>query len=312
MQSFLDSISAVVLILLMTAAGYFCGAMGWMTRENKRFLVRYIIDIAMPCMCVTNLMGSVTREMLKEAGTLLLVPLCTIILCFFITLLCARLLKLERKKLGVFVAMSCVSNSIFIGYPMCVNLFGTDAVFFVLCYFLVNTTFFQTVCVGMLNYSGRAENAVPSFKAMIKGMIKPPVCAILLCTILVLLRVELPPLVMRFASAMGNTVTPLALVFTGFVIYDLGLKNLRIDRSLSVMLILRFLLSPLLCFGFCVLFGVSGLAKDVMVVEHAMPVMTQVIVLSADCGADEDYAAVGTALTTLACFVVIPLLMLVL
>ena len=310
MQNFFDSVSAVVLILLMTAAGYFCGAMGWMTRENKHFLVRYIIDIAMPCMVVTNLMGVVTREMLREAGVLLLVPLCAIILSFSLSLFLARALKLERKKIGVFVAMSCVSNSIFIGYPMCVNLFGQDCVFYVLCYFLINTTFFQIVGVGMLNYSGQSENAVPKLKSVIKGVVKPPVCAIIICVLLILLDVKLPSLVMRFAGYMGGTVTPMALVFTGFVIYELGLKKLKPDLSLLTMLLLRFVASPLLCILFCKLFAVGGLARSVLVIEHAMPVMTQVIVLSADCGADESYAALGTALSTLACFIVVPVLML--
>ncbi len=310
MEGFFDSISAVVLILLMTAAGYLCGAVGWMTRENKRFLVRYIIDLAMPCMVVTNLMGVVTRDMLKQAGVLLLVPLCAILLTFFLTLLLARVLKVERKKLGVFVAMSCVSNSIFIGYPMCVNLFGQDSVFYVLCYFLINTSFFQIVGVGMLNYSGQSENAVPDLKSVIKGIVKPPVCAIFICVLLILLDVKLPSLAMRFASYMSATVTPMALVFTGFVIYDHGLKNLKPDRSLCAMMLLRFVASPLLCILFCAVFHVEGLARSVLVIEHAMPVMTQVIVLSADCGADEDYAAVGTALSTLACFAVVPILML--
>ncbi len=309
MQGFLDSISAVALILLMAAAGYFCGAMGWMTRENKNFLVKYIINLAMPCMCITNLMGVVTRDMLTSSGVLLLAPLCAVILNFFITLLLARLLKLERRKLGVFVAMSCVSNSIFIGYPMCVGLFGHGCVFYVLCYFLINTSFFQIVCVGMLNYSGHAESARIDPLAAIKGIVKPPICAIFICVALILMNVELPAFVLRFSSYMGNTVTPLALVFTGFVIYDIGLKNLKIDRSLAVMLFLRFVLSPILCVIFCKLFAIDGLARNVLIIEHAMPVMTQVIVLSADCGADESYAALGTALSTLSCFVVVPVLM---
>ena len=62
----------------------------------------------------------------------------------------------------------------------------------------------------------------------------------------------------------------------------------------------------------CMLLGVDGLARSVFVVEAAMPVVTQTVVASAEYGADETLAAQGAALSTLACFVVIPVLMLLL
>ena len=57
---------------------------------------------------------------------------------------------------------------------------------------------------------------------------------------------------------------------------------------------------------------VEGLARSVLLVETAMPVVTQTVVAAADYGADEEFAAQGAALSTLASFVVIPVLMLML
>ena len=78
------------------------------------------------------------------------------------------------------------------------------------------------------------------------------------------------------------------------------------------MLIFRFLLVPAAAFALCKLFGVEGLARSVLLVETAMPVVTQTVVAAADYGADEEFAAQGAALSTLASFVVIPVLMLIL
>ena len=49
-----------------------------------------------------------------------------------------------------------------------------------------------------------------------------------------------------------------------------------------------------------------------LVIEIAMPVMTQVVVFASDTGEDEHYAVIGMAASTLACFLVIPLLMVLL
>ena len=104
----------------------------------------------------------------------------------------------------------------------------------------------------------------------------------------------------------------LALLLTGYIIYEIGLKNLRLDRDLALVMLFRFLLVPGVSFALCELFSVAGLGRSVLLVETAMPVVTQTVVAAADYGADERFAAQGAALSTLACFVVIPALMLIL
>lgn len=106
---------------------------------------------------------------------------------------------------------------------------------------------------------------------------------------------------MRFAEYIGDSVSPLALIYCGFILYELGLKNLRLMPGLPVMLVIRLGLSPVICWLFCMLFGVSGLARDVFVVESALPVVSQVPVLAGAYGADEEYAAAGACLSVLVC-----------
>ena len=101
-------------------------------------------------------------------------------------------------------------------------------------------------------------------------------------------------------------------LLTGYIIHEIGLKSLRIDVPMAVVLLFRFLFAPALCFLLCALFGITGLARSVFIVEAAMPVVTQTVVASAEYGADEQFAAQGAAISTLACFIVTPVLMLIL
>jgi predicted permease len=61
--------------------------------------------------------------------------------------------------------------------------------------------------------------------------------------------------------------------------------------------------------AYCRLFGITGLAHDVFVVESALPVVSQITVLAGTFGADDKYAATGATLTTIGCFFTIPVLM---
>ena len=310
MESFLHAVASVTIILLLTATGYFCAAMGWMSPQAKRFISKFTMSVAIPCMCVYGLTNNLTHELLAGSLGFLLVPLLSTVGAFLLSLLVGRLLKLPRKRLGVFMMMCSVSNAIFIGLPMCTELFGEACMPYVMLYYLVNTSFVQLVGLSLVRWSGEGGGFD---KRMIKKFLTTPaVIGVLVSFVLVFTGIRLPSLVMSYCKYMNNLVTPLALLLTGYIIYEIGLKNLKLDRDLAIMLLFRFLLVPGVSFALCELFGVAGLGRSVLLVETAMPVVTQTVVAAADYGADEQFAAQGAALSTLACFVVIPVLMLIL
>ena len=310
MESFLHAVASVTIILLLTATGYFCAAMGWMSPQAKRFISKFTMSVAIPCMCVYGLTNNLTHELLAGSLGFLLVPLLSTVGAFLLSLLVGRLLKLPRKRLGVFMMMCSVSNAIFIGLPMCTELFGEACTPYVMLYYLVNTSFVQLVGLSLVRWAGEGGGFD---KRMIKKFLTTPaITGVLVSFVLVFTGIRLPSLVMSYCKYMNNLVTPLALLLTGYIIYEIGLKNLKLDRDLAIMLLFRFLLVPGVSFALCELFGVAGLGRSVLLVETAMPVVTQTVVAAADYGADEQFAAQGAALSTLACFVVIPVLMLIL
>lgn len=310
MESFLHAVASVTIILLLTATGYFCAAMGWMSPQAKRFISKFTMSVAIPCMCVYGLTNNLTHELLAGSLGFLLVPLLSTVGAFLLSLLVGRLLKLPRKRLGVFMMMCSVSNAIFIGLPMCTELFGEACTPYVMLYYLVNTSFVQLVGLSLVRWAG--DGGGFDRRMLKKFLTTPAVIGVLVSFVLVFTGVSLPPLVMSYCKYMNNLVTPLALLLTGYIIYEIGLKNLKLDRDLAIMLLFRFLLVPGVSFALCELFGVAGLGRSVLLVETAMPVVTQTVVAAADYGADEQFAAQGAALSTLACFVVIPVLMLIL
>ena len=310
MGTFLHAVASVTLILLLTATGYFCARMGWMNPQVKRFLSKFTMSVAIPCMCVYGLTKNLTREMLALSPGFLLVPFLSTLGAFLLSLLAGKLLKLPRRKLGVFMMMCSVSNAIFVGLAMCTELFGDTCTPYVMLYYLVNTSFVQLLFLSLVRWSGESRGF--DLKMLQKFLTTPAVIAVFVGLALVWFEVRLPSLVMSYCRYMNNLVTPLALLLTGYIIHDIGLKNVRLDRDLGIAMIFRFLLAPALSVVLCRAFGVTGLAHDVLIVETAMPVVTQTVVAAADYGADEQFAAQGAALSTLACFVVIPVLMLIL
>lgn len=310
MQTFLHAVSSVTIILLLTATGYLCAAKGWMRAEDKRFLSKYLMTVGIPVMLIYGMQNNLTRADVLAAPRLLLVPLVVISASLVLSLLCGRALRLPRRRLGVFVMMCAMSNTIFVGLAMCRELFGEVATPYVMLLYLVSSCFTQLIGLPAVRWSG--ESGGFSRAALRRFFCTPTVISIFISLALVALDIHLPSLLMSYGKYINGTVSPLALLLTGYIIHEIGLKNLHMDKSLAVMMFFRFVLSPALGVLVCALVGVDGLARSVYVVEFAMPVVTQTVVAASEYGADEQYAAQGCALTTLACFFVTPVLMLLL
>lgn len=304
------SVSSVSVVLLLTATGYVCAVRGWIGPDAKAFLSRFIMTVAIPCMCIYGLTTRLTREMLAEYGRYLLVPLCCISLNYLPSFLLGRLLRLPRRSLGVFVVMCSMSNTMFIGYAMCYELFGEESVPYIMLFYLVSTMFTQVVGLSVIRWAGESQH--PSPRERLRFLTSPAVLGVAAGFTLVLLGWPLPSLVRSYMGYMNGLVSPLALVLTGKIIHDIGLRSLRLDRNAVLMLLFRFVLAPGMVLLACSLLDVTGLARSVFVIEAAMPVVTVTVVAAAEYGADERLAAQGAAVSTIACFFVIPILMLLL
>lgn len=313
MSGFFNAVSACLVLLLLMAVGYFMGVRGWMTAAEKKFLSRFIINIAVPANCIVGLLNNLDREGLVQAGPLVAAALLGVGATLLLSMGAAALLRLPRARWGVFAAMAGLSNTLFIGIPVCTQLFGEVCMPYVMLYYLGNTTFLQSAGILLVERSGDGGRQPGGPGRFLRDIFtKPPILGVLCAIVLLVLGVDLPGPVMRFAGYISNTVSPLALIYCGFIVYEVGLKNLRLLPGLPAMLVIRLAVAPVICWGFCRLFGVEGLARDVFLVESALPVVSQVTVMAGAYGADEEYAATGACLSILGCFVSLPILMLVL
>lgn len=310
MQSFLHSVSSVSVVLLLTLTGYMCAEKGWAGAESKAFLSKFIMTIALPCMCIYGLSTRLTREMLADYGNYLFVPICCISLNYLLAFPLGKLLRFPRRSLGVFVVMCSMSNTMFIGYAMCYELFGEYSVPYIMLFYLVSTIFTQVVGLSIIRWSGETASSEP--RDVLKFLASPPILGVAIGVLLVIADLPLPALVLSYMGYMNNLVAPLALILAGMIIHEIGLNNLKFNLCTIVLLIFRFFFAPASVIVACKLFGIDGLARSVFVVEAAMPVVTITVVSAAEYNADEQLAAQGVAVSTVACFLVIPVIMLLL
>ena len=313
MAGFFNALSAVLLLFSLMGVGYGLGRMGWMTATEKKFLSRFVVNIAVPFNAIAGLLNNLSRDEMVHAGIMVVSAATGISITLLLGAIGATLLKLPRNQWGVFAAMAGTSNTLFIGLPLTTQLFGEVSVPFVMVYYLSSSLLTQTVVIMLIERAGAAKPQPLTLTRIAKDLLtKPPVLGVITSVLLLALGIRPPELFMKLAGYISDTVTPLALMYCGYIMYEVGLKNLRFLHGIPHMLVIRLMISPLICAGLCLLTGITGLARGVFIVEAALPVVSQIPVLAGAYGADERYAATGASLSMLGCFITIPILMLLL
>lgn len=313
LAGFFNAVSACLVLLMLMSVGYVMGRWGWMTAREKGFVSKYIVNIAVPCNCIVGLLNNLDHDSLASAGWMLAAGLSSIGITLLISMGVATLLHLPRERWGVFVAMSAFSNTLFIGIPVCTQLFGDACMPYLMVYYLSNTSFLQSVGFLLIEYSGSVRKERTTVLGFLKNVFaKPPILGVIFAICMLLLDLSLPDPLMRFAGYVSDSVTPLALIYCGFIVYEVGLRNLRPMQGHMTMLLMRLVCAPAVCLCFCSLFGMTGLARSTFAVESALPVVSQITVISGAYGADEKYAATGSCLSIFASCITLPILMLIL
>ncbi len=311
----LNSLTAVVIVMFMIAVGYLFGKLGYIRHEHKKLLTKLIIGAGMPSLVVNTVFGKLDFSGLDKPWLLFLIPFATMMVSLALSMVLASFLSPDTKRKGGFIAMCAFSNSVFVGLPMNTGLFGDAAIPYVMAFYVVNTTLFWTIGNYMIGKSGEGgkgwgEKSGGGFFKNIKKLVSPPLIALAISLPLAAVGVKLPKPVINLAGYMGNIVTPLALFYIGYALYEYGFKSMKPDKHMIAVIFARFIAAPVVTIILCRLFRFEGMAAGVLIIESAMPVMTQAVVVAGEHDADEAFVSGGMCVTTLGCFIAVPLLML--
>ena len=98
MDGFFNALSASLVLLMLMSVGYFMGVRGWMTASEKKFISKYIVNIAVPCNCVTGLLNNLDHDSLLEAGIMVVAALLGVLVPLVVYRSVAKRTIVERLR----------------------------------------------------------------------------------------------------------------------------------------------------------------------------------------------------------------------
>ncbi|OOM14330.1 AEC family transporter [Clostridium saccharobutylicum] len=307
-----NALGSVFSIVLMISAGYFLSHKGWFDEKTSKLFSKLVCNLAIPCLMISQFTESFDRDKLTNLSTGLFAPFTSMAIGYLIAVVISKVIRVRKGRIGTFRSMFFVSNSIFIGLPVNMALFGEKSIPSVLLYYIANTTFFWTLGAYEISRDGESKNANIFSLDTLKRIISPPLIGFVLGVILVVLNIHLPKFILDTCKYFGNLTTPLAMLFIGITIHSVDLKQFKFSIDMLAILLGRFVVSPILIFMLCNFSNTPLLTKEVFVIQAAMPVMTNTSIVSKCYNADYEYATVNTIITTILSLLVIPIYMLIL
>lgn len=133
---------SVLTLFLLLGAGFVLARRGFFAPEAGELFARTVVNVALPAMMIFELTQGFTRDALRAGSLGLLVQLLAYAACALLAPLAARIGAVPEGRRGTFTAMFVASNTIFIGMPVNLALFGPSSVPFVLLAYAVNSSYF--------------------------------------------------------------------------------------------------------------------------------------------------------------------------
>ncbi|MCL2085021.1 MAG: AEC family transporter [Oscillospiraceae bacterium] len=303
----LHSANGVLSIFVIVLAGFLASKFGFITEELERSLVRLSLVTAIPALVFYNTTAQLSAGFITEKLRLFIfLPAVSILFAYALARALARVIRLPPAHHGAMSVLFSMSNTMFIGLPLCAAIFGEWTTPYIMSFLLSNTVVFWTL--GNLSMAG-----VPLSDArghlgwkQLAANVMPPLSGFLVGLPVALLGVPIPDFFMSAARMLGGMATPVVLLIVGGVLSRM--KKPRITKTVAAALLGRYIVTPLITFAMCRFTGAPNEVVVVFTFAAAMPVMNQAVMVARKYDNCVEEVTQAFALSVLGSLAVVPLL----
>jgi len=282
---FFKSLESIFPIIFMIAIGYILRKKDWFHDSFSENVSKVITNIALPASIYVAVSRNLTLETLVSMSDRLIYTFASFIIGYIIAVFMVKIFKIRPGRRGIFINAFVNANTIFIGMPLNIELFGEQSLPYYLMYYITNTVSIWTL--GAFFVSNDTLDIDNKKKGVNwKKIFSPPLIGFIVALLLLAFNIKMPKMINSTMQYIGNIVTPLSLMYIGIVLADARLRNIRFDKDTILALVGRFVLSPvvmvvLLMIGMSLGGNLTPLDTKTYVVKYATNVVTTSTILCA-------------------------------
>ena len=295
-------ISVIVIFLIFSVGFLFSYKKSWPS-ATPSVLSFLVVKAAAPALAIISISDRFTRELLRTSAFHLLILLLYTALLFLTGKLISKILKLKSGRKTVFEVTFTFSNTIFIGLPINEIVFGSEGLPYLFTFYIITLAGFWSLGAFEL----AKASPLHSDGISIKKIFSPGLIGVLIGGAVVELNISIPVALDTALRYLGNLTVPLSLLVIGanLVVFTKGIAKITADEA--IILIGKFIISPLYMFLLLHFFHIGGLAFRVFMLTASMPCHMQTSILAEYYEVEGPYASKLVSLSTLVCLITIPI-----
>lgn len=286
-----SSIEVILVPTIMILLGILLKRLNILKEENSNILTKIVINISLPSLIFINL----TKATIST--DVIILPITAIFIVFITALLSyayCRIRSYSKKTTWTIILASSMMNTAFIGYPVIMGVLGNEGFVNSIFYDMVIAVMF--VVFGMILVSQFGGNRD---EVIYNGLTFMPLWAVILGILFNIFNIPL-------GYVIGNSLDYLSQATIPLIMLSLGLKinfskvSDKLQDTIFI-LVLRLLLAPIIVSIILTLLSIDGLIYSVAVLDTAMPIAMNALVLSITYDLDNELMASVIFASTLLC-----------
>ena len=267
---------------------------------NKK-ISALIVNVASPMLIISSIAGVEGNEksivfLMIGAGILMYIGF--IILGKIIN----RIFPFPKKDWPVYECMVVFANTGFMGYPVLLDVFGQEAVFYASLIHMAFNFFVYTYAIMCLTKSDDSE-----FKLNFKQLLTPGIVLIFIGILIYLFDMQIPSVLMDTINSVGSLTAPLSMMMIGSSLAVYPIKDSFTDWRSYVFAFVRLIIVPFMTMIVCRLLHINPYYANITIITNAMPVGSMVLMLATQYNANIKIVTRNIVVSTLLSVITIPI-----
>ncbi len=236
-MSFIQLYEQLFSLFLIVSIGIVAVKAKILTSESTKVLSGLLINFTFPATILAYANTSSGSNNLSYIFISFFSIILFFILCAIVCEILAKALKMQKEDKAVFAMFSILPNSLFVGMPIVVSIYGDVGALCALGSAVAYNVMFFTYGANLFKKNNKFD---------IKVFLTPGNVATLVMILLLLTNIKLPFVLNRSFEVIGGATTPLALVIIGIMIGSSDVLKIFKTKFLYLITLLRCFIFPLI------------------------------------------------------------------
>ena len=267
---------------------------------NKK-ISALIVNVASPMLIISSIAGV---EGSNKSIVFLMIGAGILMYIGFIILgkIMNRIFPFPKKDWPVYECMVVFANTGFMGYPVLLDVFGQEAVFYASLIHMAFNFFVYTYAIMCLTKGDDSE-----FKLNFKQLLTPGIILIFVGIFIYLFDIQLPSVLMDTINSVGSLTAPLSMMMIGSSLAVYPIKDSFTDWRSYVFAFVRLMIVPFVTMIMCRLLHIDAYYANITIITNAMPVGSMVLMLATQYNANVKIVTRNIVVSTLLSVITIPI-----